>query len=366
MARLFLSLFLAIACTIPAQGTSRLKDIAALEVSRENMLVGYGLVVGLQGTGDGLRNAPFTEQSLKAMLSTLGIATGGTAARSKNLAAVIVSAKLPEYSRPGTKLDVTVSSIGDASSLAGGTLIMTPLRGADAEIYAAAQGAIIVSGFQAEGQAASVTRGVPTTGRIPNGATVERGLDGEFSKVRIMNLRLRNPDFTTAIAVTDKINAFVGQRYGVRAAQERDSATITLTRPEGISSARFISEIENLVVETDTIARVVMDERTGTVVIGHAVKISKVAVSHGTLSVRVSELPTVVQPNPFSRGETAVEPDTAIGIRQEGGPIATVDGTDLQEVVDGLNQMGVKPTDIIAILQAIKSAGALQAELVLQ
>ena len=205
----------------PALASSRLKDIANLQISRENMLVGYGLVVGLQGTGDGLRNSPFTEQSLKAMLSRLGIASGLRAARSKNLAAVIVTAKLPVFAQPGARLDVTVSSIGDATSLAGGTLIMTPLRGADLETYAAAQGAVIVSGYQAEGQAESVTRGVPTTGRIPNGAVVEQGLSDKLGDFGVMDLQLRNPDFSTAIRVTDVINAFTTRTYGTRAAQER-------------------------------------------------------------------------------------------------------------------------------------------------
>ncbi|MEP1206296.1 MAG: flagellar basal body P-ring protein FlgI [Rhizobiaceae bacterium] len=360
---LFLALLIA---PWPALAKSRLKDIANLQISRENMLVGYGLVVGLQGTGDGLRNAPFTEQSLKAMLSRLGIASGSRAARSKNLAAVIVTAKLPVFATPGARLDVTVSSIGDATSLAGGTLVMTPLRGADLETYAAAQGAVVVSGYQAEGQAETLTRGVPTTGRIPNGAVVEQGLSDKLEDFSEMDLQLRNPDFSTVIRVTDAINEFTMRTYGARTAHERDSATITLTKPQNVSTARFVAEIENLRVKTDSVARVVLDERTGTVVIGENVRISKVAVSHGTLSVRVSELPNVVQPNPFSDGETAVEPNTEITAVEEGGQIATVDGTDLQELISGLNQLGVKPTDIIAILQAIKSAGALQAELVLQ
>ncbi len=207
---------------LPSQvsAASRLKDIASLQIARENMLVGYGLVVGLQGTGDGLRNSPFTEQSLKAMLSRLGIASGTNAARTKNIAAVIVTAKLSMFAEPGARLDVSVSSVGDASSLAGGTLVMTPLHGADMEAYAAAQGPIIVSGFQAQGQAETVTRGVPTAGRVPNGATVERGLSDKLSDVRIMNLQLRNPDFTTAIKLTGNNR--------VAAAEMLDLSSITL------------------------------------------------------------------------------------------------------------------------------------------
>lgn len=349
-----------------ASAESRLKDIASLQVSRENLLVGYGLVVGLNGTGDGLRNSPFTKQALNAMLTNLGIASGGSAARSKNIAAVLVSAKLHVFARPGARIDVTVSSLGDASSLYGGTLVMTPLQGTDGEIYAVAQGAVIISGLQAKGQAESITSGVPTTGRIPNGALVEKGIEKKLSNVRILNLQLHNPDFVTAIYVTDSINAFAVEKYGVRAARELDSATIKLTRPKNISTARFVAEIESLMVQTDRVARVVLDERTGTVVIGENVQISKVAVSHGALSVRVNELPKVIQPNALSFGKTMVEPNTEISVEQAGGQVATVNGTDLQELVNGLNQLGVKPNDIIAILQAIKSAGALQAELVLQ
>lgn len=364
--RPLLLLFLMLAIATPAQGASRIKDIASLQSARDNLLVGYGLVVGLQGTGDGLRNSPFTEQSMKAMLSSLGIATGEKAPRSKNLAAVIVTAKLPVFARPGTRIDVTISSIGDAASLSGGTLVMTPLRAADGEIYGAAQGAVIVSGFQAQGQAEAVTKGVPTTGRIPGGAIVEQAIPASFAHRNKLTLQLRNPDFSTAVALTDAINAYSAQRFGVRPAREQDAATVMLDKPKGVSAARFIAMIENLRVETDTAARVVMDETTGTVVIGRDVQISKVAVSHGTLSVRVTEAPKVVQPEPFSDGVTAVEPNTEVETAEPGGQVATVNGTNLQELVSGLNELGVKPTDIIAILQAIKSAGALQAELVLQ
>lgn len=366
MMRLFVILLAALATALPAGAASRIKDIASLQSSRDNLLVGYGLVVGLQGTGDGLRNSPFTEQSMKAMLSSLGIATGDRKARSKNLAAVIVTARLPVFARPGTRIDVTVSSIGDAASLSGGTLVMTPLRAPDGEIYGAAQGPVIVSGFQAQGEAETITRGVPTTGRIPSGAIVERAIPAHFGNQNILTLQLRNPDFSTAVALTDAINAAVAQRLGVRPAREQDAATVQLHKPEGISAARFIALIENIRVRTDTAARVVMDETTGTVVIGRDVQISKVAVSHGTLSVRVTEAPRIVQPEPFSDGVTAVEPNTQVATNEPGGQVATVRGTSLQELVGGLNQLGVKPTDIIAILQAIKSAGALQAELVLQ
>lgn len=358
--------FASMLLAFPAMAESRVKDIATLQNVRDNQLIGYGLVIGVQGTGDGLRNSPFTEESIRSMLNTLHIATENGRTRSKNVAAVIVTASLPPFVQPGARIDVTVSSLGDATSLAGGTLVMSPLKGADGEIYAVAQGSLIMSGFQAQGQAESLTKGVPTTGRIPNGAIVERAVDASFERDGAYTLQLRNPDFTTAVVVADAINSFSNEHYGTKTALEQDSRTITISRPKTVSAARFFAQIENLRVQTDTPARVVMDERTGTIVIGQDVRISKVAISHGTLSVRVTETPSVIQPSPFSKGETAVQPSTLIEANQEGGPVSTVEGIDLQSLVEGLNQLGVKPTDTIAILQAIKSAGALQADLVLQ
>lgn len=345
---------------------SRVKDIATLQSSRDNQLVGYGLVIGLQGTGDGLRNSPFTEQSMRAMLENLGISTEGGQSRARNVAAVIVTANLPPFVLPGTRIDVTVSSMGDATSLQGGTLIMTPLRAPDGEIYAVAQGSVIVSGFTAQGEAESVTQGVPTGGRVPNGAIVEREVPASFNSDTALTLQLRNPDFSTAVRVTDAINNYAMNRFGRRVAQEQDARTVTIQRPSGISAARFYAELENIVVEADAPARVVVDERTGTIVIGSQVRISRVAISHGTMTVRISEMPRVVQPDPFSKGETAVEPFTEIDINQPDARVATLDGPDLDTLVSGLNRLGVKPDGIIAILQGIKTAGALQAELVVQ
>ncbi|WP_338531818.1 flagellar basal body P-ring protein FlgI [Nitratireductor thuwali] len=345
---------------------SRIKDIAQLQAARDNQLVGYGLVIGLKGTGDSLRNAPFTEQSIRAMLENLGIATEGGRARAKNVAAVIVTANLPPFVQSGARIDVTVSSLGDATSLAGGTLVMTPLRAADGDIYAVAQGSVIVSGFSAQGQAESLTQGVPTAGRVPNGGIIERQVAAEFGDTSVLTLQLRNPDFSTAVRITDAINAYTAQRFGMSTAAEQDARTIRIRRPEKISAARFYAEIENLIVESDGPARVVVDERTGTVVIGQNVRISRVAISHGALTVRITEMPQVVQPEPFSRGETAVEPYTVIEADQPDARVAILDGPDLQTLVAGLNRLGVKPDGIIAILQGIKSAGALQAELVLQ
>ena len=345
---------------------TRIKDIAQLQSTRDNQLVGYGLVIGLQGSGDSLRNSPFTEQSIRAMLENLGIATEGGQARARNVAAVIVTANLPPFVQNGTRIDVSVSSMGDATSLAGGTLIMTPLKAADGEIYAVAQGSVFVSGFNAQGQAEKVTQGVPTAGRVPNGAIVEREVKARFQDESVMTLQLRNADFSTAVRITDAINDYSSHRFGRRVASEVDSRTVSLSKPSGISAARFYAELENLVVKTDAPARVVVDERTGTIVIGNEVRISRVAISHGTLTVRISEMPRIVQPEPFSRGQTAVEDYTVIQADRGDSKVAVLDGPDLQTLVSGLNRLGVKPDGIIAILQGIKSAGALQAELFVQ
>jgi flagellar P-ring protein FlgI len=357
---------LALLVAVSATQAARLKDIASLKNARDNQLIGYGLVVGLQGTGDSMRNSPFTEQSIRSLLSNLGIATESGATRAKNIAAVIVTANLPPFVRSGSRIDVTVSSLGDASSLAGGSLVMTPLRGADGDIYAVAQGPLIISGFNAQGVAEQVTKGVPTSGRIPNGAIVEREIPAQFKDEAELMLILRNPDFSTMIAMTDTINAFTTKRYGVAVARELDSRTVSLARPKDVSPARFIAEIENLSVSPDSPARVVIDERTGTIVIGQNVRISEVAVSHGTLAVTITEVPEVVQPNPFSKGETVVQPGTVVTANEPEAKVAILDGASLRAIASGLNQLGVKPTDTIAILQAIKSAGALQAELILQ
>lgn len=347
-------------------GYARVKDIAVLQNVRDNQLIGYGLVIGLQGSGDSLRNSPFTEQSMRSMLDRLGVNIRGTQLRARNVAAVIVTANLPPFAGKGSRIDVTVSSLGDATSLAGGTLVFTPMTGADGRVYAVGQGAIAVSGFSSSGDAENLTQGVPTTGRIANGALVERQTRGQFSDIQDLVLELRNPDFGTAVNVTDAINAYAIQRYGRAVAEERDLRTIVLDKPDRVGAARFIAEIGELPVMPATTARVVIDERSGTIVIGQDVTISTVAVTHGSLTVRVTEEPTVVQPEPFSRGVTAVEPRTTISADQQDGQLRIVDGADLNTLVEGLNQMGLKPMGIISILQAIKSAGALQAELVVQ
>ncbi len=366
-------LLLAILLTglISAQAATRLKDIAVIKNVRPNQLVGYGLVVGLKGTGDSLRGSPFTSQSIQSMLDRLGVnihnnATGGNSVQTTNTAAVILTAELPAFAAEGSRIDVTVSSLGNATSLAGGTLMLTPLLGADSVIYAAAQGQVSVTGFSSAGRAETLTQGVPTAGRIANGALVERKLPMELENEKSLTLELINPDFGTATRAADVINAYTLDRYNGRAARAKDLRSIILLRPPGLDAARFLSELGELPVEPDTPAKIVIDEKNGTVVIGRDVKISAVAVAHGNITVRVTETPKVVQPLPFSRGETAVEQSTAISADEAGGSLTILTGPNLQTLVSGLNRMGLKPQGIIAILQAIKSAGALQAELVVQ
>ncbi|GHB18570.1 flagellar P-ring protein 2 [Pseudovibrio japonicus] len=360
----FLALFLSIET---ASALVRIKDIADLRGMRSNQLVGYGIVIGLNGSGDTMRNSPFTEQSLQSMLERMGVNVRESNLRSRNVAAVVVTAELPPFIGNGSRIDVSVGSLGDASSLQGGTLLVTPLMGADGNVYAVAQGSVSVSGFLAEGDAGSLTQGVPTAGSVPNGALIEKTLPDYFSSLPQLVLELKNPDFKTAIRVTDAINAFSLNRYGMKLASELDYRSVQVQRPAGISSVRFISQIEGLMVQPDTPARVVVDERTGTVVIGQNVRISTVAVTHGNLTVRVSERPEVSQPAPFSQqGETTVVPRTDIDVQQEEGQLQLLGGTDLQTLVRGLNRIGLKPSGIIAILQAIKQAGALQATLVVK
>ncbi len=351
---------------LQAAGATRIKDIVTVQGVRANQLVGYGLVVGLNGTGDSPRNSPFTEQSLQSMLDRMGINVRNSKTRTRNIAAVIVTAELPAFAGKGSRIDVTVGSLGDATSLQGGSLVLTPLNGADSLIYAVAQGPVAVTGFATTGKAETVTQGVPTTGRIANGALVEREAPGRLSEETSVVLELRNPDFSTAVTIADAVNSYTQQRYGIKVAKENDLRTVALARPFFLSTARFIAEIGSLPVQPDVPARVVIDERTGTIVIGKDVRVSTVAVAHGSLTVRVTDKAKVSQPNPFARGETVVTPDTEIEVDQEGSKLAIVRGTNLQTLVTGLNKVGLKPPGIIAILQAMKSAGALQADLVVQ
>ncbi len=361
-----LTLLLLVFATQSGAAPIRLKDLVEFDGVRGNDLVGYGLVVGLNGTGDGLRNAPFTEEILVNILERLGVNVTGEQFRPKNVAAVIVTAKLPAFARAGSPLDVTVSAIGDAKSLLGGTLIMTPLSAADAEIYAVAQGAIISGGAAAQGDGANVVQGVPTAGVIPSGATVEREVKFDFAGLTTMRLALRVPDFTTA----SRIEAAINRSFGNVVAVMLDSGTVQLeVASTGLRSpAHVLGYIENLLVEPERRARVVVDQRSGTIVMGEDVRISRVAVSQGNLTLRIQEAPIVVQPNPFSEGETVVVPNSQVGLIEEPGTqLAEVNGgTSLSEVVAGLNALGVSPRDMIDILKTIKASGALHAEFIVR
>lgn len=345
---------------------SRIKDITDVQGIRENQLVGYGLVIGLAGTGDTMRNSPFTEQSARSMLQRLGVGVPPGSIRAQNVAAVVVTARLPPFISPGERIDVTVSSLGDATSLMGGTLVMTPLSAADGKAYAVAQGAVSVTGVAASGQAESLTEGTPTGGRIPGGALVERELTADFNNVSELSLKIKNPDFSTAARIADVINDYAKDAFGKPIADAEDLRTVSISRPARLSASRLMAEIGGLTVEADTAARVVIDEKTGTIVIGSNVRVSPVAVAHGNITIRVTELPEVVQPEPFSEGETAIEPSTNVSAEQEDSKVAMLEGPSLERLVHGLNRIGLKPAGIIAILQAIKTSGALQAELVIQ
>lgn len=349
-----------------ATASSRIKDIVDFQGLRDNQLIGYGLVVGLDGDGDTLKNAPFTQQSLESMLERLGINIRGARniPKSDNVAAVIVTANLPPFSRQGSRIDVTVSTIGDAEDLLGGTLLVTPLLGADGEVYAVAQGPVAVGGFSASGQGASVTKGVPTSGRIANGAIIERAIDFEFASMSSIELSLRNPDFTTSQRISEAINNMVREPSAIAL----DPGTVLVNVPDRFKTnlVAFVADIEQLRVEPDQEARVVIDEQSGIIVISRDVRISQIAIAQGNLIVRITETPQVSQPSPFAGvGQTEVVPRTEIVIEEGAGNKLAVlqDGVTLQDLVDGLNALGIGPRDMISILQAMKTAGALQAEI---
>lgn len=352
--------------TAAISGPVRIKDLVNFDGVRENDLVGYGLVVGLNGSGDGLRNAPFTEDIMTNILERLGVNVTGEQFRPKNIAAVLVTSTLPAFARAGSQIDVTVSAIGDAKSLMGGTLIMTPLNAADGEIYAVAQGTIIAGGAVAAGDAGQVTQGVPTSGVIPSGARVEREIDFQLSALTELRLALREADFTTA----NRIERAINQNFGRQVAVMLDSGTVQLDidKTKMASVAHVLGRIENIEVKPERKARVVVDQRSGTIVMGEDVRISRIAVSQGNLTLRVQEEPIVFQPNPFSEGETMVVPRTRAAIEEEPGiGLAEVpNGTSLSEVIGGLNALGVSPRDMIDILKSIKAAGALHAEFVVR
>jgi len=347
-----------------AKATSRLKDVVDFEGVRNNLLVGYGLVVGLNGTGDSLTNSPFTEASLVGMLERMGINTRGTSMKTKNTAAVMVTATLPAFASQGSHIDVTVSTLGDAKNLMGGTLLVTPLLGADGEVYAVAQGSLAVGGFSAQGQGTTVTKGVPTAGRIANGAIVEREINFRLADLGSMRLSLKNPDFTTARRIATVIN----KHLKIQAAEAVDPSTVRLLVPDRRRHdlVGLMTEIEQLQVEPDQVARVVVDEQSGVIVMGENVRINTVAIAQGSLTIRINETPQVSQPAPLSQGGTTqVVPRTDINVNEnEANKMALFNsGVSLHEVVQSLNALGIGPRDMITILQSIKAAGALQAEL---
>jgi len=354
--------FCVLFAALPAAAQVRIKDIADIEGVRDNQLVGYGLVVGLNGTGDRLRSAAFTRQSLIGVLERLGVNTRDQERQldTRNIAAVMVTANLPPFTRPGSRIDITVSTLGDATNITGGTLLVTPLLGADGEVYAVAQGPIATGAIAARGAAGSVTRGVPTAGRIANGAVVEREVGFRFAQGDRVHLALRNPDLTTARRMAEAINR--SARGSVAAATDPRTVVVNMAGREAVG---FLSQIEQLRVEPDQMARVVIEEASGTIVMGANVRVSTVAIAQGNLTVRITETPQVSQPNALAGGETVVVPRTNIEVDDQAERRLGIlrGGMTLDELVRGLNSLGVGPRDLITILQTVKAAGALQAEL---
>ena len=356
---LIMGILIASVSTVQA---ARIKDIAAFDGVRENQLVGYGLIVGLNGSGDS-DQTKFPVQSMVSMLERMGVTVNRNDVKVKNVAAVMVTATLPPFAKQGTKLDVLVSSLGDAKTIAGGTLIMTPLKGADNNVYAVAQGSVLTNSFAFGGQGASATKNHPTAGRISGGALVERELPNVLAGKSNLRLNLAQSDFTTASRVVAAVNrSFNG------AASSSDGGSVMIQIPDAYVTrpVDFIAQLENLEVTQDVPARVVVNERTGTIVMGDKVRISSVAVSHGNLALTVKETPKVSQPNPLAKGETKETPRTELKVKEEQKRLSILpEGNTIGEVVRGLNLLGVTPRDLISILQAIKAAGALQADLVI-
>ena len=347
-----------------AHAVSRIKDIADFEGVRDNQLIGYGLIVGLNGTGDNIKSVDFAKESLISMLDAVGVNARDGQIKAKNVAAVMVTANLPAFSRQGSRIDVNVSALGDAKNLLGGTLIATPLKGADGEVYALAQGTVATGSVSANGQnGSSVLKGVPTSGRIASGAIIEKEIPFKLSSLDTINIALRNPDFTTSRRISDAINATFGRPI----ADSLDPGTVKLTIPEEYKDdiVALMTKIEQLKVQPDTVAKVVIDESSGIVVIGKDVKINRLAIAQGNLTIKITDVPYVSQPEPFSLGEQIVLDTSIVDVQEdEDARMRVLDtGINLQELVDGLNALGVTPRDLISILQAIKASGALQAEI---
>lgn len=348
-----------------AFAVSRIKDIADFEGVRDNQLVGYGLIVGLNGTGDNIKSVDFAKESLISMLDQVGVNARDGQIKAKNVAAVMVTANLPAFARQGSRIDVTVSALGDAKNLLGGTLIATPLKGADGEVYAVAQGTVATGAVAAgnQNQGSSIVKGVPTSGRIASGAIIEREINFELNSIETMNIALRNPDFTTSRRIADAINAMLGTSV----AKAIDPGTVTMSIPQNYQNriVDLMTRVEQLQVQPDASAKVVIDESSGIVVIGKDVKINRLAIAQGNLTIKITDVPFVSQPEPFTLGEQIVVDTNLVEIEEDTeAQMQVLDtGINLQELVDGLNALGVTPRDLISILQAIKASGALQAEI---
>ncbi|MBR1604933.1 MAG: flagellar basal body P-ring protein FlgI [Alphaproteobacteria bacterium] len=343
--------------------SSRIKDIADFEGVRENQLIGYGLVVGLNGTGDNIKSINFAKESIISMLDNIGVNARDGQLKAKNIAAVMVTANLPAFAKQGTRIDVVVSAMGDAKNLQGGTLVATPLLAANGEVYAVAQGQIATASISAAAGGTSVSKGVPTAGRIANGAIIENEINFDFDSLNKITIALRNPDFTTARRVSNAVNAMLGEMR----AKALDPATVEVEVPDQYKDnlVALMTNIEQLQVQPDQTARVVIDESSGIIVIGKDVKINKLAIAQGNLTIKITEIPFVAQPLPFSNGETVVGATSVVDVNEDvDSKLSVLDtGVNLQELVDGLNALGVTPRDLISILQAIKASGALQADI---
>ncbi|MFN7039101.1 MAG: flagellar basal body P-ring protein FlgI [Alphaproteobacteria bacterium] len=344
--------------------SSRIKDIVTVEGVRDNLLIGYGLVVGLNGTGDNLNNSVFTQKGLIDTLERLGINTKGANLKTKNVAAVTITATLPPFSRQGSKIDVAVSTLGDAKSLQGGTLLAAPLLGADGEVYAVAQGQISLGGFTASGKSATISKGVATNGFIANGAIVEKEIEFDLSSLKVIKLALKNPDISTALEIANNINA----KTGATLAKASDPGTVELsiTEYQQDNIVELLANIEQIKIDPDQPAKIIIDEASGTIVMGENVRISPVAIAQGNLTVTITENTDVSQPDALSLGGTTVaSASTQITVDEENGKKMQVleKGTTLRSLVNGLNALGVGPRDLITILQNIRAAGALQADI---
>lgn len=356
---LIIATALLVCMVLPAQAV-RIKDIATFSGVRDNQLIGYGLVVGLSGTGD-KKDSVFTTNSMANMMDRMGVGVDAAKLKVKNVASVMVTARMPVSAKPGTKLDITISSVGDATSLLGGVLLQTSLKGVDGKVYGLAQGPLILGGYSADGAAARTQKNITTVGTIPGGLIVERGIPFEFNEQDSLTLNLRAADFSTAQQIAERLNGAMGGPF----AQAQDASTVAMRIPPQYKGnmVPLMASVENLEVSPDSPARVVVDEKTGTVVLGRDVRISRAAVAHGNLQITVQESQQVSQPGPFSQGQTVVTPQTDVNTREENRRLMMVEGATLQELVDGLNAIGATPRDLISILRTLKSSGALHADL---